>query len=175
MTKSFFLENQSFLTPQVASPVFVKEYHVMFMCWSFNDLLDVNSVSQVIDVLLISSDVKDRCQRLGQLDRKNFFLWTQLHGSINTASIASVVASIGSIQDNLQLSFVIVTYSDSDVDMCHVSIIQSAECKVSMQELRMNVEFEMLVAESKATERQHHRLDDATCSGTNEVVTSLLF
>lgn len=147
---------------------------MVFMSRRFHNLFDMDRVSQVVDVLLVGSDIENRSQRFRQLHRENFLLRTELDRRVNATGVACIVASVRAVEDHLQLGFVVVSDSDGDINVRHVTVVQSAECKISMQELRVDVELEMLVAEAEAAERQDHRLDDAAGASADQIVTALL-
>jgi hypothetical protein len=140
------------LTSQVATAVLVEEYHMMFVGRRFHDFFDVDRVSQVVDMLLVGCYVENRCQRFRQLHGEDLLLGAELDGRVDAPSVACIVASVRSIQSNLQLCLVVVANPHSYVDVRHVAVVQPSECEVSMQELRVDVELEVLIAEPETSE-----------------------
>jgi len=59
--------------------------------------------------------------------------------------------------------------------MGFIAVIEAPEVKVPVQELRMDIALQMLIAKTKAAKAQDHALDYARGSSSYKIVTALLF
>lgn len=102
--------------------MFVEGDYVVFMWRSLGNLSNVDGLLQFLHVLLIVSDVQNRCQWFCEFYWKGYELRTEKNGSVQTASVAGIIVFVTSVQGDPQNSFIVFLHCYTDVDVSSISI-----------------------------------------------------
>lgn len=62
---------------------------------------------------------------------------------------------------------IVLGHLNADIDVCFVAVVQTPEEVIAMQEFRMNIQLQMLIAKSKTTKAKYHCLKNTGCAGSD--------
>ena len=147
-----------------AVTVSVQGEQMLLMGRCLNHFLDMQRMSEIFHVLFVWRYVRDGYERLCELNGELCHRLTKRNWFIETTSIACIVRHLlfFPIYRYVHDGFVVLICRHCYVDVCQITVVEPSEVVVTMQELWMNVELEMLITETEATEAEDHRLYYAT-------------